>query len=144
MLLGHGRLQHGENCHKTVFIEMIVRHNVGFNMESRRVKVFEDDLGRSVCFELARRAALRPMRQRQNRMPGRRTIDNDIGNRINLRISEKPHPRLASETLQGRLLPDGLFHFRLDCGFRMKYAGVHFNVSTAFINAVFSAAVRIA
>ena len=59
------------------------------------------------------------MRQRQNRMPGRRTIDNDIGNRINLRIWEKPHPRLASETPQARFFPDGLFRrFPLGCGFR--------------------------
>ena len=65
-----------EDADEAVFVEMIVRHRAGADCR-RPIEILEDDLRRGIGRELERRAALRPMGQREERCrpwPSRPTI----------------------------------------------------------------------
>ena len=61
------------------------------NVETRGIEVVEHDLGGRVALELRRRAALRPVRERQDRVLCRRAIDDDVRDGRNLAIGKEPH-----------------------------------------------------
>ena len=85
------RLGQGEYADQTIFIEVVVRYDVRCNAEPRRIEVPKDDLGRGICLELRRSAALWPVRKRQERIRRRRTVDDHVGEVRDAAVWKKTH-----------------------------------------------------